>query len=161
MLSTCLPELDTPGEWYSGPNVRHSLFLAARAARTGKGRGVVIPTLVSMNKVSYVTVRGLTFEPAADTAIVAREATHVQIVGCTIRNTGSWGVELSGSQSGVVGCDICDTGNGGVSLSGGDRTTLSPGRPGGRQQPHPSLGPLESHVPVGDLSQWRGHPRYA
>jgi hypothetical protein len=121
-----LPELDTPGEWYLDRSSGTLYFWPPAPLEQGKAVASAIPTLVSMNKVSHVNLRGLILEACRDTAVVARDVAHVQIVGCTIRNTGSWGISLSGSSSGVLGCDICDTGNGGVSLSGGDRKTLSP-----------------------------------
>jgi hypothetical protein len=122
-----LPELDTPGEWYLDRTSGKLYFWPPAPIEKGQAVVSVIPTLVSMSKAAHVTFRGLDFEACRATAIVAREASHVQVVGCTIRNTGSWGVELSGSRSAVVGCDICDTSNGGIALGGGDRTTLSPG----------------------------------
>jgi hypothetical protein len=121
-----LPELDTPGEWYLDRTSGVLYFWPPAPIEPGKTVVSIIPNLVNMNKVSHVTLRGLIFEACRATAVVAREASHVQIVGCTIRNTGSWGVELSGSQSAVAGCDICDTANGGIAMDGGDRATLSP-----------------------------------
>ena len=121
-----LPELDTPGEWYLDRPSRMLYFWPPAPLEQGRAVVSVIPTLVSMDEVSHVTLRGLVFEACRDTAIVAREASHIHIVGCTIRNTGSGGVSLSGNNSGVAGCDICNTANGGIYLNGGDRTTLSP-----------------------------------
>jgi hypothetical protein len=50
----------------------------------------------------------------------------VRIVGCTICNTGGWGIRLQGMEHAVVGCDMDRLGEGGVSVSGGDRARLTP-----------------------------------
>ena len=110
----------------------------------------VTPALVNMEKASHVTLRGLIFEACRGTAIDADGRTDVQIVGCTIRNTGSWAVALSGSNSSVVGCDIYETGDGGITSRRRRPQDAHPRRPRGRQQPHPPLQPLESHLPPGD-----------
>jgi hypothetical protein len=121
-----LTELDTPGEWYLDRTSGILYFWPPAPLESGKAVVSVIPTLVTMDKVSHVILRGLTLEACRDTAIVGNGVRHVQIAGCTIRNTGGWGVSLSGSQSGVLGCQIYNTGDGGIAMGGGDRRTLSP-----------------------------------
>jgi len=50
------------------------------------------------------------------------------VAGCTIRNTGLWGVSIEGGRStGAAGNDIYATGAGGVSINSGDRQTLTRG----------------------------------
>jgi hypothetical protein len=126
-----LCELDMPGEWYLDRTSGILYFWPpAKEQSSGQAKAVasVIPTLVSMNKTSHVALRGMIFEACRGTAIAADDADDVQIIGCTIRNTGSWAVSLSGKNSGVVGCDIYETSAGGIRLSGGDRQTLAPAR---------------------------------
>lgn len=49
-------------------------------------------------------------------------AHHIQVIGCTIRNTGEHGVmSLRGKHNRIAGCDIYDTGSMGVYMSGGFR----------------------------------------
>jgi hypothetical protein len=80
-----------------------------------------------MQKTAHVTLRGLTFECCQGTALSLNDVEGVQVAGCVIRNTGAWGVGLSGKDSGVVGCDLYNLADGGVSMSGGVRNTLTPG----------------------------------
>ena len=83
-----------------------------------------------MEDTSHVTVRGLVMEATRGDAIVLRGCTRCQVVGCTIRNVGSWAVRVSGGRADqVVGCDITQTGAGGIGLAGGDPMLfLSDGR---------------------------------
>jgi len=83
-------------------------------------------SLVTMTGAGHVTLRGLTLEGVRGTAVKIERATQNKLVGCTLRNIGSWAVSISGTNSGVVGCDISATGDGGIRISGGDRKTLAP-----------------------------------
>jgi hypothetical protein len=79
-----------------------------------------------MKDVSFVTLRGMTLETCRGTAVAIAGGTQTRVVGCVIRNTGGWGVSLSGHENGVVGCDLYNLADGGVSMSGGERRTLTP-----------------------------------
>ena len=51
----------------------------------------------------------------------------VVIAGCTIRNCGTWAVQIAGgTHHTVAGCEIYGTGDGGIDVNGGDRATLTP-----------------------------------
>ena len=121
-----LPELDKPGEWYVDRPSGMLYFWPPAPIDQGKTLVSVLPRLVEMKKVSHVTLRGLVLEACRATAVQIHDGQHIQIVGCTIRNAGSWAVEMSGKQSAVVGCDIYETGDGGIAITGGDRKTLTP-----------------------------------
>jgi hypothetical protein len=123
-----LPELDRPGEWYLDRPSGILYFWPPAPLEQGKTLVSVLPRLVSMNKVSHVTLRGVILEACRRSAVQVTGGTDVHVVGCTIRNVGSWAVEMSGARSTVTGCDIYETGDGGISLSGGDRKTLTPAR---------------------------------
>ena len=150
--STCCPNWTRRANGIS--TARRACSTSGRRRRSTRARSLVsvLPTLVNMESVSHVTLprpdaRGLPRHGDRG----RRRRADVQIVGCTIRNTGSWAVALVGHATAASsGCDIYETGDGGISLDGGDRKTLTAGRPRGRQQPHPPLQPLESHVPAGD-----------
>ena len=77
---------------------------------------------------SHVTLHGLTFEACQGDAIIAKNADNVQIVACTIRNTGRWAIALYGKNSRIAGCDMYEMGYGGIHATGGDRKTLTPGK---------------------------------
>lgn len=122
-----LSELDQPGEWYLDRVKGILYFWPPASVEQGQPTVSKLPSLVTMKGASHVTLSGLLLEICRDTAVVAGMADEVRIAGCTIRNTGSQAVSISGHDSSVVGCDIYGNGDGGVSLSGGDRKTLTPG----------------------------------
>lgn len=72
--------------------------------------------------IGYVTFRNLTIECCNRAAFFNWHAHHIQVIGCTIRNTGEHGVmSLRGKHNRIAGCDIYDTGSMGVYMSGGFR----------------------------------------
>jgi len=121
-----LAELDQPGEWYLDRQAGILYFWPPGPIDTGPPMISVLPNLVTMKDVSFVTLRGLTLESCRGTALTITGGTRVRVAGCVIRNAGGWAVALSGRDSGLHGCDLYNLANGGVSMSGGDRTTLTP-----------------------------------
>ena len=111
-----LCELDAPGEWYLDRASGILYFWPPAPLDQGKAVVSVTQGLLYMENAAHISFRNLIFEACRWRAIEANQVTDVQIVGCTIRNTGSWAVSLSGSNSGVVGCDIYATGEGGIAL---------------------------------------------
>ena len=122
-----LAELDTPGEWYLDRETGILYFWPPTPIEQGKAVVSVLPTLVTMNDASYVTIRGITLEAARGTAVQMAGGMHNEIAGCTVRNLGAYAVTIAGGrENGVVGCDMYGMGQGGISLTGGDRPTLTP-----------------------------------
>ncbi|OGV62482.1 MAG: hypothetical protein A3K19_33545 [Lentisphaerae bacterium RIFOXYB12_FULL_65_16] len=122
-----LPELDQPGEWYLDRERGILYFWPPSDLSNGRAVVSVLPSLVTMDNVSYVTLRGITFEATQGTAVTITGGSDVRIAGCVIRNTGSWGIQVKGGdRHQVIGCDLYATGDGGVILDGGDRNTLTP-----------------------------------
>jgi len=121
-----LCELDQPGEWFLDRE-NGLLYLwppqpIARSIATVS----LIPTLVSMKQTSHLTLRNMTFETCRLTAITMQGGTENRIVGCVIRNTGSYAISIGGgTKNGVIGCDMYEMGDGGVTVDGGDRQTLT------------------------------------
>ncbi|MGQ9731460.1 MAG: right-handed parallel beta-helix repeat-containing protein, partial [Candidatus Zipacnadales bacterium] len=122
-----LSEIDTPGEWYLDRETGRLYFWPPSPLDEGEAFVTIIPHIIKLQGVSHVTLRGLLLEGSRDTAVVIVDGTVAQVVGCTIRNVGGQGVNVSGgTECGVIGCDIYQTAKGGISLNGGDRATLSP-----------------------------------
>lgn len=121
-----LAELDQPGEWYLDRQTGILYFWPPDPLAAGKPMISVLPNLVTMKDVSFVTLRSMTLETCRGTAISIAGGAKTVIAGCTIRNTGGWAVSLSGKENGVVGCDLYNLADGGISMSGGDRKTLAP-----------------------------------
>lgn len=121
-----LCELDQPGEWKLDRQSGTLYFWPPSPVAQGLVTVSLLNTLVAMDGAGYVTLRGMTFEAARDTAVKIDHAAYNRVVGCTLRNLGGGAVSINGTQSGVSGCDISATGNGGITLTGGDRKTLTP-----------------------------------
>lgn len=70
----------------------------------------------------YLRFQGLTFDGCGGCAVYARNVRSIQVLGCTVRNTGAVGVMvIGGAECEVRDCDIYETGNHGIYLSGGLR----------------------------------------
>jgi len=123
-----LEELDEPGEWYLDRKTGVLYFwppapLDAATAHVS----ILEKPMVSLENVSYVTLRDLTLEITRGTAVEVIGGDHNFIAGCTLRNIGNAAVSIrGGKENGVIGCDIYQTGDGGIRLRGGDRRTLTP-----------------------------------
>jgi len=123
-----LEELDAPGEWYLDRKTGILYFWPPESLNEGKVFASILEKpMVSLDDVSYVTLRDLTFEATRGTAVEVIGRSHNLIAGCTFRNIGNLAVNIKGgTKTGVVGCDIFETGDGGIVLSGGDRQKLRP-----------------------------------
>jgi len=122
-----LAELDSPGEWYVDRQTGTLYFWPPAPVEAGHPVVSVIPTLVSMNRTSHVTLEGITLGAARATGVSVVAAERVRLERCVLRNLGGGGVTIAGGkQNTVSGCQIYNTGGGGISLSGGDRKSLTP-----------------------------------
>ncbi|MBQ6646244.1 MAG: right-handed parallel beta-helix repeat-containing protein [Clostridia bacterium] len=73
----------------------------------------------------YISFEHLTLEGCRRDGFLNKRGHGVALIGCTVRNTGGWGVRsLRGRHNRISGCDIYDTGTGGVYLSGGYRDSF-------------------------------------
>jgi hypothetical protein len=122
-----LTEIDSPGEWYVNRDTGVLYFWPPAPIDSATTLVSVIPTIISTNGASYVTVRGFTFEACRSTMLGIRDGVINRVIACVFRNGGRGAVSISGGTNhGVIGCDIYQMGGGGISINGGDRTTLTP-----------------------------------
>ena len=121
-----LAELDAPGEWYLDKAASKLYFLPPAPLSEGKAIVSVLPSIITAEAVSHVSISGFTIEASRGTAVAIRGGTGMRVVGCTIRNTGGSAIAVSGTDNGVIGCDVYGTGSGGIHLNGGDRGALTP-----------------------------------
>lgn len=122
-----LAELDSPGEWYLDRSSGTLYFWPPGDLEQGRPMVSVVPSLVSMQDTSYVTLQGMVLESARGTAVTIKGGAHCRVEACLLRNLGSWAVRISGGTGcGVVDCDVTQTADGGIALTGGDRATLTP-----------------------------------
>ncbi|OGV62192.1 MAG: hypothetical protein A3K19_01385 [Lentisphaerae bacterium RIFOXYB12_FULL_65_16] len=122
-----LSELDQPGEWHLDRIT--GLLYFWPPSEIGKSLTEVSlgPGFLALNQVSFVTFRKLIFQGCRGEAITIRDGSHVQVVGCTLRNLGTRAITISGgTDHRVAGCDLYDINEGAISCSGGDRKTLTP-----------------------------------
>ena len=121
-----LAELDRPGEWYLDRERQRILFWPP--AETHEAAIAVANTLVEIHGASDVTFRDLTFEIARRDAITIDRGTRDEIVHCTVRDVGGWGITIEGGAGdGVADSELDAIGLGGISMRGGDRAALTAG----------------------------------
>lgn len=123
-----LCEIDMPGEWYLDRDEGALYFWPPDDPARGRAVLSDVANLIALRDVSYVTLEGFTLEESRETAVTISGGRGVTVRGCTIRNTGGWGVEASGEAHLVSGCEMYRVGKGCISLSGGVRETLAPGK---------------------------------
>lgn len=124
-----LEELDSPGEYYLDRTTGILYFWPPSDIRKGRAAVSLAGDLVSLDHISQVTLRGLTFQDCRGTALKITGGSHDTLVDCTMRNTGDNGVDIAnGIANGLRGCEIVGIGGTGVELAGGDRKTLAPGK---------------------------------
>ena len=123
-----LEELDQPGEWFLDRG-RGVLYFWPPSPIAGAE--VTFPELempmITLEDVSHVHIRGITFECSRSSAIAVKGGTRNEITGCVVRNVGSVAISvLEGTQHTVSSCDVYEVGAEGVHVRGGDRETLAP-----------------------------------
>jgi hypothetical protein len=123
-----LAEIDQPGEYYLDRKSGVLYFWPPAAIDAGRPMISVLPALVKMKDVSYVTLRGLTLECSRGTAVTIAGGSHNRLAGCVIRNVGSMAASISGIDNGAIGCDVSNTADGAFGIDGGNRKTLTPAR---------------------------------
>jgi hypothetical protein len=69
----------------------------------------------------------LHFEEGTGNAIRVEGGEHFNVIGCSVKRFGNWGLQLTGKNHTILSCDFESLGGGGVWLSGGDIRTLTPG----------------------------------
>lgn len=122
-----LSEIDQPGEWYLDRTAGMLYALPPQSRAPKRTMVSLLPAVVTMEKASYLSLRGLTLEGARGHDVTLTGCESCALVACTLRNCGKWGVRVEGGHNCAIrGCDVLGTGDGGVSLSGGDRATLTP-----------------------------------
>ena len=123
-----LEELDQPGEYYVDQT--NGILYFWPPGELSEAEAVVSEVsepLMTLQDVSHVELRGLTVEAGRGSGIEAEGGEGLRIIGCTIRNCGTWAVRIEGGTNHTVaGCDIYGCGDGGVSVNGGDRPSLTP-----------------------------------
>jgi hypothetical protein len=82
----------------------------------------------TLNGTSHLMLQGLRFEYAMGSALLAANVTDVRIENCTLANSGTHGVNLTGVNSSVERSEVLNVGCDGVWMRGGDAVSLTAGR---------------------------------
>jgi len=124
-----LEELDSPGEWYLDRTSGKLYFYPPSPIKTGAVQlSLLKDSMITMNKVSYVKIQGLTFEASQDAAIRMTGGSNNLIANNIIRNMGTFALVIKdGQQHGVIENKIYNIGTGAIYLGGGNRAALTKG----------------------------------
>lgn len=124
-IRNAVSEIDEPGEWALDRATRRVTL----KPREGNPAVLVLhETILRGNGLHDVDFRGITFECTRKDALAFVGCTRVNVRGCTVRQTGGWGVRFEKSRwCRVEGCEMFELGEGGITLEGGDLQTLEPG----------------------------------
>ena len=127
LFQNILEELDSPEEWYYDNKTKTLYFWPKEDIEALE---VIVPRIESaivIEGASHLNLIGLNVEAVRGDAVRIVDARECLFARSVVRNTGGFGVRVSGGELvRVVGNDIFDTGRGGIVLSGGDRKTLTP-----------------------------------
>lgn len=127
-----LRELDVPGEWYLDRTHGRVYWLPPEGkdlARANIVLSVSDQPFVSLDNVSHVLFRGLTFQEGRGDGIHIKDGSDCLIARCTLRRLGGDAIIIEGGlHHGVFGSVMHTLGCGGIRMTGGDRGTLTPGR---------------------------------
>jgi parallel beta-helix repeat protein len=122
-------ELDQPGEYYLDRQNNRLYFWPPGDIEQNPVRVTLCAQpLVRADGVSDLVVRDLTIENSRGLGVELRNCRRSRIENCLVRNTGTAGISLSGTEVAAVGCEVTQTASYGIGVSGGDRKTLTPGR---------------------------------
>lgn len=118
-------ELDVPGEWYLDRD-RGILYLypAKPLADAKITLSILADSIIRMENVSHVTLRGITFTGTRADALML-SGDHLSVERCTVKNVAGNAMKMTGDDLHVAGCEIHHVGKGGILITGGDRATLS------------------------------------
>jgi len=120
-----LSEIDEPGEYYVDREEGILYFYPPSDVHEGQSMASVIPTIITLDDASFVTVQGITLEGSREAVIRMNHCENCVVDGCILRNAGDWAVTITeGKNSGVTGSEIYQLGGGGVRIEAGDRKTL-------------------------------------
>jgi len=122
-----LSEIDEPGEYYIDRDKSVLYFYPPTDIHQAKTYVSLIKNIINLNQVANLTIQGVILEGCRETVVQMKDCNNGLVAGCTIRNSGDWGVSIDGgTRNGVADCDIYDVGAGGINIKSGDRKLLIP-----------------------------------
>ena len=123
-----LSEIDEPGEYYIDRERGLLYFYPPSDIEKSQSYISLNRNIIYMNQVSFLTIQGVILEGCRETVVKMQDCNNSLVAGCTMRNSGDWGVTINGGwRNGIAGCDIYGLGAGGIRIEAGNRKTLVPG----------------------------------
>jgi len=128
MAYNLVEEITQPGEWYLD-RASGLLYLWPPDDFTNRSEIVVsvAPTLISVASAKHIHFQDLTLEAARKTLFTSSKSSGIELRNLILRNSGSVGASIHGTDSRISHCAVYGIGRAGISLLGGDRSTLTPG----------------------------------
>ena len=121
-----LEEIDTPGEYYIDRVNGLLYFWAPSSLSTGDVQlSMMSQELLRLNQTSYISFEGMTFEATRGGLVKIIGGSHNRLDDVVLRNAGTFGATITGTDNGIQNSKIYDVGETGVSLNGGNRPTLT------------------------------------
>ncbi|MBK9991064.1 MAG: right-handed parallel beta-helix repeat-containing protein [Verrucomicrobia bacterium] len=123
-----MEEITQPGEWYLD-RANGILYLWPPVGFSGSSEVIVsvASSILSVSSAKHIRFLELTLEAARKTLFMSWKSVGIELRNLVLRNTGSAGASIHGTDSLVSRCDVHGTGRVGIVLSGGDRSTLTLG----------------------------------
>ena len=124
-----LEEIDRPGEYYINRSTGKLYFWAPDAIDNSDKIYVsqMDNDLLWLDGTQYIRFEGVTIEAGRGGLVKISGGSNNSLLNCVLRNSGTFGAEISGVNNGIDSSRIYDTGERAVDLSGGNRPTLTPG----------------------------------
>ena len=124
--------LDAEGEYYISAADGTLYFIPPAGMdpsvhQSGTGQGAFLSEQTAAHKfigVKHVTLQSLKLDYAMGSAISAVNVTGLSVINCSLSNSGTHGVELSGTNSSIESSVISDIGCDAVVVTGGDPVLL-------------------------------------
>ena len=126
-----LSELDTAGEYYMERQTGWLYFIPPSNSGTKKNNisvsifGGENKPILEMDSARYITFKNIKFEDTRSAGIKIKNGNNIKIQNCTIKNIGTYGINLGGKNCRLENLNIYNIGAYAVSVKGGDRKTLS------------------------------------
>ena len=121
-------EITQPGEWYLDRNDGKLYFWPPSDIHQAD---LTVSTLntnaIELQNASWIVLQDLVIEGGRNKLVTIQGGSNNLVESSTLRNAGSWGIEISGTNSSIQNSEVSYTGDGAIRVSGGNRVDLSPG----------------------------------
>ncbi len=127
-VQNLIEELDSPGEYYIDYTAAKLYYYPeGNIANSTMEISTMTETMFYGNKLSNVTIKGITLKNTRGYGMEFPEAKNVIIDNCTLTNIGNKGIVMeNATDCQIINSTISHIGAGAIVISGGDRNSLTP-----------------------------------